>query len=399
MKLKILISVFDMEVGGVERSLINLLNNFDYEKYDVDLMIFSHTGDSMQYISPKVNILPANPYYKTFRLSIKDIFSKGYYLIGISRVLSKIKASLFQRKYHLKEGGISQMQYMWEYAIKVLPTLEGDYDVAISYLWPHYFVSNKVKARKKIAWIHTDYSTLETDAEIDFKMWKQFDYLIAVSEDVKQSFLKKYSITSEKIKVIENIHDPNFIKKLSTEEITDVIFEKDSFNIVSVGRLSHAKGFDNAVLALKNLYDRGLKDIKWYIVGYGGDEGFITELIRKYNLQDKLILVGKKINPYPYIKQCDLYVQPSRYEGKAVTVSEAKILEKPILITNYETANSQVLHEQDGMICKLSIEGIADGIEKLYYDELLRKKLESYCKKSDYSNSTELDKLYELFAC
>lgn len=397
MKEKILISVFDMEIGGVERSLINLLNNLDYERYDVDLMIFSHTGDFMKFIPSKVNILPENPYYKTFRLSICEIFSKGHCLIAVSRLLSKIKASLFQRKYDLKEGGIAQMQYMWEYAIKLLPALDVEYDIAISYLWPHYFVANKVKARKKIAWIHTDYSTLETDVEVDLKNWKQFDHLVAVSQDVKRSFLKKYSVPSEKIKVIENINAPNFIKKMSTEEITDVVFNENLFNIVSVGRLSHAKGFDNAVLALKHLYDRGIKDIKWYVVGYGGDESLITELINKHGLQDKFILVGKRINPYPFMKNCDLYVQPSRYEGKAVTVSEAKILEKPIVITNYETANSQIIHGKDGIICNLSVEGIADGVEELYYNEPLRRKLEDYCKQNDYSNSTELDKLYELF--
>ncbi|WP_144266702.1 glycosyltransferase, partial [Clostridioides difficile] len=120
------------------------------------------------------------------------------------------------------------------------------------------------------------------------------------------------------------------------------IKEDDSFKLVSVARLSHAKGIDNAVKALKLLHDRGLTNIKWYVVGYGGDEEMIRNIIKENNLEDSFILLGKKINPYPYIEACDLYVQPSRYEGKAVTVTEAQILNKPVLITNYPTAKSQV---------------------------------------------------------
>ena len=108
-------------------------------------------------------------------------------------------------------------------------------------------------------------------------------------------------------------------------------------------------------------------------------------------------MLGKKINPYPYMKISDLYVQPSRYEGKAVTVGEAQILGKPVIITNYTTARSQVRENIDGYICELSVEGIADGIESLYNDENLRNKLHNNCSITDYRNYLELYKLYKLF--
>ena len=123
----------------------------------------------------------------------------------------------------------------------------------------------------------------------------------------------------------------------------------------------------------------------------------IRKIIRENNLEDSFILLGKKINPYPYMKAADIYVQPSRYEGKAVTVGEAQILGKPVLITNYTTAKSQVRENIDGYICELSVEGIANGIEKLYEDKNLRTKLSDNCKKTNYSNSNELSNLYKLF--
>ena len=286
---------------------------------------------------------------------------------------------------------------MWKYSLKFLPKLDEQYDIAISYLWPHYFVAQKVNAKKKIAWIHTDYSKIETDIELDLNMWNKFDYIIAVSEECKNAFLNKYPSLHNKIKVIENITSPDFIQRMSEENIEEDIHEVSKFKLVSVARLSYAKGIDNAVRALRILHDRGLNDIKWYIVGYGGDEELIRNLIKENDLEDSFILLGKKTNPYPYIKASDLYIQPSRYEGKAVTVTEAKILGKPIVITNYTTARSQVEHKFDGYITDLSVEGIANGIEKLYKDEKLREKLSYNCKNTDYSNAYELEKLYELF--
>jgi glycosyltransferase involved in cell wall biosynthesis len=197
--------------------------------------------------------------------------------------------------------------------------------------------------------------------------------------------------------LIENITSPMFIQKMAEGYIQLSETSNHAFNIVSVGRLSFVKGFDLAVEALRILHDKGLTEIKWWIVGYGGFESELKELIAQNNLEDSFILLGKKINPYPYIKACDLYVQPSRYEGKAVTVTEAKILGKPILITNYPTADSQIKDEIDGVICELSAEGIAGGIERFYKDSELRKELSNHCQNTDYSNGYELEKLYSHF--
>ncbi|NOU87843.1 glycosyltransferase [Paenibacillus sp. LMG 31460] len=392
----ILIASYDMEVGGVERSLVSMLDHFDYKEHAIDLMLYKHQGEFMNLINHKTNLLGEIPQYTTFRKSIAKTFQDRQYTIGLSRILSKIHAEMFGRIRRVAEPGYYQMQLMWKYALPYLPQIEKEYDAAISYLWPHYFIAHKIKAKKKIAWIHTDYSNVETNVKMDLEMWRKFDHIVAVSDACKDSFLSKYGELESKVVVIENITSPDFIRNMANKEAAAPMVNDDRFKLVTVARLSHAKGIDNAVKALRVLNDKGYRDIVWYIVGYGGDEAAIKELIASNDLNDQFILLGKKINPYPYIKACDLYVQPSRYEGKAVTVTEAKILGKPILITNYATAKSQVEDGYDGVISELSIEGIVDGIEKLYKDVELRKELSTNCESTDYSNSYELEKLYRL---
>ena len=394
---KVLISSFDMEVGGVERSLISLLDQFDYKDNDVDLMLYRHHGEFMNLINKKVNLLDEIYEYSTIRKSILEIVKNGYFKIAFGRIKAKLYSDLKQLSKKNDEEQVYQMQYMWKFIIKHLPKLEKEYDVAISYLWPHYFVAEKVNAKKKIAWIHTDYSVIETDIKEDLRIWNKFDYIFAVSEECRKSFLKKYKSLKEKVIVMENITSPDFIKVMSNERVDDEFIKDKSFKLLSVARLSHAKGIDNAVKALRLLHDRGFKDIKWYVVGYGGDEQMIKNLIKENDLEDSFILLGKKTNPYPYMKECDLYVQPSRYEGKAVAILEAQILGKAVMITNYETAKSQLVNGVDGYITELSVNGIADGIEKLYREDEFRNNLSYNCKNINYANYDELEKLYKLF--
>ncbi|AXI10775.1 glycosyl transferase [Oceanobacillus zhaokaii] len=387
-----LITSFDMEVGGVERSLISMLSNFDYESYQVDLMLYSHTGDFMSLLPVGPNLIKESNIYKTFRMSISETIRNGQLSIGMTRLLAKYRAAISKSA----ETGYKQMQYMWKYALPFLPKVEIEYDIAISYLWPHYVVAEKVKAKTKIAWIHTDFSTVDTDIDMDVKMWNKFHYIVAVSEDCKKAFIRKYPSLDEKVIVIENITSPDLVRSLADEKVENPMESDPRFKIVTVARLSHAKGIDQAVKVIKLLKEKGIDKIAWYVVGYGGDEVMLRKLIAANDLSDSFILLGKKTNPYPYIKTADLYVQPSRYEGKAVTVGEAQILGKPVLITNYPTAGSQVRDGVDGVICELSVEGIVDGVEGLFDNLKLREYLASNCIRRDYHNSKELQKLYNI---
>jgi glycosyltransferase involved in cell wall biosynthesis len=393
---KVIIASFDMEVGGVERSLVSLLENIDFNSCKIDLMLYKHQGEFLSMVPKEVNLLPENKIYATFRQSMKKIFQDKFYMIWITRFFSRASAELLKVIKNIREPGTIQMQLMWKYSLPFLPEYQKEYDVAISYLWPHYFIAEKVRAKKKIAWIHTDYSTIDTQIEMDIKMWNKFDYIIAVSDACKHSFLEKYNQLEDKVIVMENLSSPMFVKRMANIKIENDMELDKRFKILTVARLSHAKGIDLAIQAMKLLQQKGYSDIVWYIVGYGGEEERLRDLIYKNDLGHCFILLGKQINPYPFIKAADLYVQPSRYEGKAITVGEAQILCKPVLITNYPTAQSQVKNGYDGTICEMSIQGIVDGIERLYKDIEFREKLTFNCKATNYDNSNELNKLYQL---
>ena len=388
----ILIASFDLEVGGVERSLINMLNIFDYDAYNVDLMLYSHSGDFMKLLPETPILLKESKIYKTFRMSIKETIKSGEWRVGLARIMAKLRAFF----HTATEKGYSQMQYMWKYSLPFLPHNEKEYDVAISFLWPHYFVGEKVKAKKKIAWVHTDYSTIETNVKMDIDMWKQFDHIAVVSKECGNAFKIKYPSLQNKIIVLENILSTEAVKSLAKQEIINPMVNDKRFKILTVARLSHAKGIDQAILAFNELKSSGYENIVWYVVGYGGEKKMLQELIIKHGLEDSFVLLGKKDNPYPFIKECDLYVQPSRYEGKAVTVTEAKMLGKPVLITSYPTAKSQVENGKDGLICPMGVSGLVEGIKMLINNEDLRMKLTNNVNRVNYSNEDEIEKLYKI---
>ncbi len=397
MKKNILISVYDMEIGGIERSLINMLEAFDYEQYNVDLLVFEHRGDFMKLIPDQVNLIPQINAYTVFRKPITQCLNEGHYATSIVRIVAKYAAIQKAKARKLEEGpGYIQMQMVSKYSSLLVPKLKKNYDVSISYAWPHDLVADRISAKRKIAWIHTDYSKLEIDNQIDLEMWNKFDYIAAVSEECCNSFLLTYPSLKKKVFILENITSPTFITSMANEAVAFNKKPGEAFSVLSVGRLSYVKGFDLAVKALRLLHDKGFTNIKWYVVGYGGYEQELMDLIKSYQMEDSFILLGKQANPYPYIKACDLYVQPSRYEGKAVTVTEAKILNRPILITNYPTSASQVTHGKDGIICGSNPEAIADAIKDLYIDSDLRSLLVRNTKNADYSNNDEIEKLYEV---
>lgn len=216
MKKHILISVYDMEIGGIERSLINMLESFDYDNYHVDVLICNHKGDFMSLIPAQAHILPQVDQYTVFRKSVIQCVRERHYSISMIRLMCKCIAGIKARARRLKEGsGYIQMQLVSKYTSFLLPKIPKKYDLAISYAWPHDLIADKVDADKKIAWIHTDYSELEIDNELDLETWNKFDYIASISDACTKSFVTMYPFLEEKIISIENITSPDFIKKMS----------------------------------------------------------------------------------------------------------------------------------------------------------------------------------------
>ena len=182
MKKKILISMYSLQIGGAERSLIGLLESFDYKNYDVDLFLYRHEGEFLSLIPKEVNKLPPVKQYTTLERPIKDIIREGHIFLGSARIVAKLKASIKNRGQKKEQGTYKQMQYTWYYSIPGLPRLTNEYDLAISFLGPHNFILDKVKAKVKLGWNHTDYFTIvNPDKKLDEKMWNRLDYIVNVS--------------------------------------------------------------------------------------------------------------------------------------------------------------------------------------------------------------------------
>lgn len=395
MKKKIFIFSHAMEIGGAERALLGLLNSIDYSKYEVDLFLLKHSGELVPLIPKQVNLLPEISQYGAIMKPMVLALKEGQIKVVLGRLCGKLKAKLYDIKHTLNRSTVA-IEYSHKYTVKCLPKINNEYyDIAISFLTPHYIVSKKVNADKKIAWIHTDYSTIELDVKSELAMWSKFDNIVSISDDVTKAFLSTFPSLENKIVKIENILSKDFIEEQADlfnvkNEMTD-----DSVKLLSIGRFCEAKNFDNVPEIASIIKSKGV-DFKWYIIGYGADENLIKSKITQYNVEDTVIILGKKENPYPYIKACDIYIQPSRYEGKCVAVREAQLLNKPVVITNYASSKSQLQDGFDGLIVPMDNQGCADGIVKVIDDKDLQNQLIENTKKTDYSNSKEIGKLYKL---
>ena len=423
MKKRIFIAIHYLEIGGAERSLIGLLNALDYTKYEVDLFVYEHRGEFMKMIPKQVNLLPEISSYAAIEKPLKEVIKSGHFGIALGRLLAKRRGKRFAQQHPGRES-IAVFQYVHTYVTPLLPSLHkyGEYDMAISFLIPHNIVRDKVKAKQKWAWIHTDYSFLEMNTEIELPVWSAYDKIVSISDDVTKGFLSKFPSLENKIILIENILSEQFVREQADDSLkfkdnslkckveslkcnvdglgpntlnphpSTLHLTPSTINLLSVGRFSYAKAFDRAVHICKAIIDKGI-DIRWYIVGFGGEEEKIKKVIHETGMEERFILVGKQLNPYPFIKACDVYIQPSRYEGKAVTVREAQILCKPIVITNYATASSQVQDGIDGIIVPNDIEGAANGITAFLQNRQKQQELVVYLQNHHYGNEDEVKKI------
>ena len=384
-----------MELGGVERSLLGLLDSIDYDRYDIDLFLMRHSGELMPYLNPKARLLPEIPQYASLAVPMASLIKTGQFGVLCGRLHGKLAAGRSDRQHPGDKPSVTALTYSHRYTRNSMPQIsDRTYDLAVSFLTPHYFVRERVKAKKYAAWIHTDYTALSFDRAAELEMWSGYDVICGVSEQASESFKIAFPELADKVQTIENALPKELICSQAQEVQTDMP-SNGSISLLSVGRFCDAKNFDNVPDICSRLLEDGL-DVKWYLIGYGGDEPLIRRKITEAGMQDRVIILGKKDNPYPYMRACDLYVQPSRYEGKAVTVREAQLLGKPVVITNYATSASQLEDGVDGIIVPMDNVGCAAGIAALLRNPDRMRQLSENCKKRDYTNSAEVEKIYAL---
>lgn len=398
MKPKILILMHYMELGGAESALLGLLQSVDPDRADVDLFIYSHRGELMQYLpTDKVKVLDENDDYKYIESPMKECLSNNKFGIALGRMIARWTVG----KSPVPDGkeDIRIFARIADCVEPFLPDINPsvEYDLAISFLIPHNYVINKVRAKRKVGWIHTDYSTVYVDVMRERKVWGRLDWIASISEEVGKKFLEVFPDLSDKVIYIENILNSSFIRGRTKEHSVVLSDNPEIVTLLTIGRYSYPKKMEDIPRICSLLKKQNLK-IKWFIIGYGSKQ--VEEVIRFNALQEgvenDVVLLGKQDNPYPYINACDIYVQPSRYEGKSITVREAQILGKPVIVTNYPTAASQVQDGVDGVIVPMDVQQCADCMAMFIRDEDKRRCIAEYLKEHEYGNETEIDKIYKL---
>lgn len=390
-KKKILFVMPSMCAGGAEKSLVSLLNTIDYSKYEVDLKLFAPEGLFLGLVPDQVNILDTPLVEKTFNGNIfkaltSFVRTRRFKLLWdriIYSVILKLPFSIYQTE-----------QYSWKYRRESYVGLEKMYDSAIGFLEKSsiYYVIDRVKSKKKTGFIHIDYTSLKPDTKFDKTYFSKLDTIATVSDECKDILTNCYPELSDNIAYIKNIVSSKLIHTQAEQMVDDI---DEGFTILSIGRLCTQKNFKDAVSAMKLLKDRGY-NLKWYIIGQGALKDELEEQIKELGIEDNFILLGLRSNPYPYIKRADIIAQTSLMEGKSIVLDEAKILNKPILATNYSSVADQVDDGRTGIIVDINPKSIADGIIRLYEDSKLRESFVENLSKSEWGTEKEIEKIYEL---
>lgn len=392
MKQKLLFVMGNLNCGGAEKSLISLLQSLDYSKYEIDLFLFKHEGLFFSRVPEQVHILEEPEFYRHYDMpvmeAVKDSLKKRRPGLAIHRIRAGL---IFRTETH----PAVREQRVWKHLSKSLPRLTKRYDAAIGFMEksPLYYVIEKANATTKIGFIHNDYDKLGMDPAIDEFYFRSLDYLVTVSDECGSVLKNRFPDLSSKVQVIQNIVSPELIHKMSQEEA--VWSYPEGIKLLSIGRLTFQKGFEWAVEACRRLVDLGY-DIRWYVIGEGEERSSLEKLIAEYSLQRNFILLGLKDNPYPYIKEADIYVQSSRFEGKSIAIDEAKIMCKPIIVTDFSTAKDQIQDHYNGLIVDMSPEGLTDGIRRLIDDRELGTKFARNLAEEDLNTESEVEKIYQL---
>ena len=387
---KILFVIYALNNGGAERSLVNLLTEIDSNKYEIDLLLFAKEGMFLEQVPDNVNIVQGPKVLETLYTQKKE--NKNARL--------KVYKYMATAMSHICEKGLqAQNAYRWiKFYSKITPRLEKKYDLAIAYISRDimYYVDEKVDADKKIVFIHNDYRAAGHPKKYDEPYFKRMDAIVTISDTCAEVLEEEFPDLKEKIYNFPNIISSSAIRKRASEKEVEEFSAYEGLKIVSVGRLNVQKGFDLAIDAATLLKEKGIK-FKWLILGNGELMPELSDQIKKKQVENEILLIGPRENPYVYMKLADIVAQTSRWEGKSVVLDEAKIIGTPIVTTNYPTAKDQILNEKEGIIVAMNPASIAEGIERLAENKKLRETIQEYLLNHEYGNVEEMKKYYSIF--
>lgn len=391
-KKKILFVIDSLGIGGAEKSLVTLLNLLDYSRYEVHLQTFA-SGKAFERLLPgEVQILPQLPYFSYSALPWNMM---GRKIKKPKAMISQIRYSGAIRVHRMTHAEKAAAQ--WLCIRDCIDPVEEYYDAAIAYAQgiPAFYVSEKCRAGKKAVWINVPYKPGEQYIPFIKHTLFAFDKVNAVSDTVCEQLQSDYGLPESRMMIIRDILDPGMARRMAgLPSDAEKEMSGAGIRILTVGRLAKMKGYDLAVGAAEILLKKGI-DFTWYAVGDGAMREEIERRISEAGLQDRFVLLGSRSNPYPYFAACDLYVQPSIYEGFGITLSEAKMFAKPIVTTNFGTAYDQIRDGENGLIVERTPEAIAKGIIRMARDRKLADRCVGVLRAEKIGNPEEIQKLYQ----
>ena len=394
MKKTILFVIDSLHCAGAEKSLTTLLSLLDYSKYDVDLQLFGYGGALEELVPKEVNILKPMEYIKFSSLSTKNAVIKSLKNMNFKMLSSRLKFSLAIRKNNY--SNVQKARVYWQKVSNVIENSNKEYDIAISYAQgvPTFYVAEKVCAKKKLAWVNVSYKLEDEDRVFQEQFYEKYNKIVAVSDSAKNIFLETFPKYTDKLEIIYDINDADFIKKMS-DQGQSYNDNYTGLRILTIGRLANQKGYDMALEACKILKEKGI-EFKWYSLGIGPLKEEIEKYINENNLENNFKLLGVKSNPYPFIKDCDIYVQTSRFEGFGIAIAEARMLNKPVVTTRFDAVYNQMKDRKNGLVVDMNSQGIVNGILELINNKKLTNEIISYLKAEKKGNTEELEKFYKL---
>lgn len=374
-----------IHIGGIERSLIELLDGFDYQAYDVSLFLLDPSGGLFNFLHQDVHLCKWD---QDANALLKDHLKH----IDITGLIKDVTTRILVHK------NISDHHKTLYYSTKCYPQYSNEtFHCAIAYQInsPSVVVSvlEKIRSEKKVAFYHGKSVFPPNDPAFWDSVFARFDRIYCVSESARREFSSEYPVSAHKTEIMHNQLNANKIR-IAAEAPVPSPLRNRGHRIVTVGRLSEEKGQDMIPKTARMLLDAGY-EIYWYIVGDGYMRQEIQRSISQHRVEDHVIMLGAQKNPYPYIKNCDIYVQTSRSEGWCLTTQEARILCKPIVTTDIPVMHEQFVHKGNGLIANgVSSEALADSIKELLDDHMLCDQLVASLKRACYTTTDERQRLY-----
>lgn len=363
---KLLFVINTLGYGGAERAMLDLFEVIKDEPYDISLFVLTGQGELIHELPSHIHLLNQN--YR----DISVLTDEGRKQLMKSVLQAGVgKGLFFRRSGYLVKNLVRMLEHKhamldklcWRILSDGAPEFKEEYDLAVAYLegGATYYVADHVKAKKKAAFVHIDYGQAGYNRNLDQGCYERFDHIFTVSDEVKEHFMTVYPEYMYKVSVFNNLINRDRIERMSLEGKG---YEDDfaGYRILTIGRLAQQKRYDIAIETMRLLKQKTDVPVRWYVLGEGELRNKLEGLIEKYGLTNDFILEGVRKNPFPYYRNCDLYVHATGYEGKSIAIQEAQVLGKPVLATDCSGNREQIQHGIDGRLCALDPDVISDEI-------------------------------------